>query len=93
MSWSMIPKLCVNGVHFWVPTLEIYPKAINSSNTSICLSIVLLLLPLDISMVIADSDMVVSPGHTLCFILYFISVWCSPLYGMSVSPNIGNICH
>ncbi len=42
-----------------------------------------LLLPLDMSMVIADSDLVVqqvSQGETWCLILYLVNVWCSPLF-------------
>ncbi len=48
-----------------------------------------LLLALDMSMVIADSDMVVrqvSPGQIWCLIFWVMSVWRSPLHYMSVCP-------
>ncbi len=46
-------------------------------------------LPLDMSMVRTDSDMIarqVSLGHTYCLILILVSVWNSHLYDMSVCP-------
>ncbi len=45
--------------------------------------------PLDMIMVIMDSDMIVrqvSLGQTWCLILSLVSVWSSPLCDMSVCP-------